>query len=155
MSKAGLWTLLALLATSCKGGGLSEGEEESGSGSGGGPPLSKEAIANIASTAAAMAVLGGAICYLLLCFDRQERMERVRTAQERNRQITRQLEAARQAKKQKKQQSAGNGAEQEASEEGGSLIFSQRHHSHLEEDDSSGPRGTSEPLVSSLTTKPS
>ena len=162
----GVWSLLSLLAAVCRSGSShlserGEGEASSGSGSGSGDsseaPLTAEAIANIASSAAAVAVLGGAVCYLLLCFDRQERMQRVRAAQDRNRQITRQLEATKQAKREQKQQKK-QGAERvepglEEQSSTNQLLFSQEHHSHHEDDDISGAsRDPSQPLVTSPTT---
>ena len=158
MSSTGVSTLFALLVALCGAADLSE-REGSGSESGSGdssdssePVLSAEAIANIAASAAAVAVLGGAMCYLLMCFNKQERIERVRAAQERNRQISRRLEAAKLAKKEKQQ--THSAAERQAEmgshgEEGGaagSLLFSAVHRSHLEDDDGTS-RDPSQPLV--------
>ena len=157
MSSTGVSTLFALLVALCGAADLSE-REGSGSESGSGdssdsePVLSAEAIANIAASAAAVAVLGGAMCYLLMCFNKQERIERVRAAQERNRQISRRLETAKLAKKEKQQ--THSAAERQAEigshgEEGGaagSLLFSAVHRSHLEDDDGTS-RDPSQPLV--------
>ena len=153
---AGLSTLFALLGTLCRAADLSE-REGSGSESGSGdssdssePVLSAGAIANIAASAAAVAVLGGAMCYLLMCFNKQERMERVRAAQERNRQISRRLEAAKQGKKEKQQTPSATERQAEVGEEGGaagSLLFSAVHRSHLEDDDNGTSRDSSQPLV--------
>ena len=154
MATAGASTLLALLVALCKAAHLPEREERSGSGSGSGsgdsdassePGLGGEAIANIASSAAALAVLGGAICYLLMCFNKQERMQRVRAAKERNRQISRQLEASRQARKAAEQQTDASRAEE--GRDAGSLLFSQEHRSHMDDDDSGRSRDPSQPLV--------
>ena len=125
--------------------------EDEGSGSGNGtdsgePALSAEAIANISATALGLFVMGCALCYLIMCFNREERMQRVRMAQERNRQITRQIEAAKQ-KRRAQQQEAGQ-LETSSQEEGraaGSLLFSQVHHSH------ESPVGTSRDQQSSPT----
>lgn len=142
-----LWCWLALLAVFCATRSVASlrlraEDEGSGSGSENGtdsePVLSTEAIANISVSALALFVMGSALCYLLLCFNREERMQRVRMAQERNRQITRQIEAAKQ-KRRAQQQEAGQ-LETSSQEEGraaGSLLFSQVHHSH------ESPAGTS------------
>ena len=137
----GVLAQVAALAAVCRADYLAaREEEEQSSGSGGDDdspseeqPLSPEAIANIAASATALLVLGGAVCYLLMCFDKQERMQRVRMAQERNRQITRQLEEAR--RKKREQQPSGARAEASTEEErrsAGSLLFSQVHHSQDE-----------------------
>lgn len=128
-----LFTSLCLLWVLCSRA------DEDGSGSGGGsshePPLSPEAIANIAATAAALAVIGSALCYLMMCYNRDERLQRVRMAQERNRQISKQIEAAKQRKR-AQQLATGSRLETSAEEErraAGSLLFSQVHQSHREE----------------------
>lgn len=128
--------------------------DEEGSGSGSGsrdePPLSPEAIANITATAAAVAVIGSAMCYLIMCYNKDERMQRVRMAQERNRQIARQIEAAKQRKR-AQQLAAGSHLETSTNEEkkaAGNLLFSQSHHSHLE------GGGSRDPLVSGSSQTP-
>ena len=165
MSTAGVSTLLALLVTTlCRATHLSERGEGDGSGSESGSGgsddsservLGAEAIANIAASGAALVVLGGAMCYLLMCFNKQERMERVRAAQERNRQISRRLEAARQAKRGK--QLAPPAAESSSvGEEGraaGNLLFSAEHHSHLVDDEVGG--ASRDPSQLPLVTTPS
>ena len=159
-TEGSVYTLLTVLFTVCGAahaylGTRQEEEEEegesSGSGSGGGsegPPLSTEAIANITASAVALVVLSSAMCYLLMCFNKEERMQRVRMAQERNRQIVQQLEAAKQ-KKRAQEKASGGGSQSGSSREeerhsAGNLLFSQSHHSHQE-----GSRETeNNPLVS-------
>lgn len=138
-----LYASLGLLWVVCRA-------DEEGSGSGRGssdePPLSTEAIANITATAAALAVIGSALCYLMMCYNKDERLQRVRMAQERNRQITKQIEAAKQRKR-AQQLATGNRLETSAEEErraAGSLLFSQAHHSHED-------RGSRDRLVSDST----
>lgn len=55
--------------------------------------LSAEAIANIAATGAAIAIIGSLTCYLCYCYNHREKMARVRTAIERNRLIRERLAA--------------------------------------------------------------
>lgn len=49
--------------------------------------LSGEAIANIAATGAAIGIIASITCYICYCYNHRERMERIRTAIERNRAI--------------------------------------------------------------------
>ena len=49
--------------------------------------LSGEAIANIAATGAAIGIIAMITCYMCYCYNHRERMERIRTAIERNRVI--------------------------------------------------------------------
>ena len=58
------------------------------------PILSGEAIANIIVTLLAVVTLASAMCIIAQRFQRQEHNDRVRMAKERNRQIDRQLAAA-------------------------------------------------------------
>lgn len=164
----GVCTPLAVLCAVWRAGVLRVGAAEEGSGSGSGaegssrePPLSPEAIANIVATAAALLVIGSAMCYLLMCFNRDERMQRVRMAQERNRQISKQIEAAKQKKRaQQHQQLAGSGQLETSREEersAGNLLFSQAHQSHhLDDQEARTSRdksnNPSQPLVSSTRT---
>lgn len=165
------WRLLTVLCVVYRVAYLDLGsaEDDGGSGSGngsndtaregGGPPLSAEAIANISASAAVLFVMGSAICYLILCFNKEERMERVRMAQERNRQITRRMEEAvqkrRMRQEQQQQQQGGTSQVQVEGEEEekavGGFLFSQSHHSHEIETTTSRDIETSptQPLVPS------
>ena len=169
-----LWKALVLLWAACCATSLHLREEDDGSGSGSGskngtdggsPPLSHEAIANISASGLALLVMGSALCYLLMCFNREERMQRVRMAQERNRQITNQMEAAKQRRRAQQAQPVGahgslqspipggRGGEGEEEKAVGALLFSQVHRSMEAEGDASHEKGTSppyEPLVSSV-----
>ena len=49
------------------------------------PILSAEAIANITATVVGVCLISSMLCYLLLVFNKQERMQRVKSALERNR----------------------------------------------------------------------
>ena len=129
--------LFAVLGAVCRADLLDTREtvEDVGSGSGRqdstDPPLSGEAIANITATVFGVSVIGAALCYLLLCFNKDSRIQRVRMAQERNRQITKQIEAVKQKKR--AQQLAGSGQLETSREEeksAGNLLFSQVHSSH-------------------------
>ena len=153
--------MCALLAVLCVLCGVSAAREEegsgedqlgSGSGSGSDPPLSGEAIANITASVLGISVIGAALCYLMLCFNKDSRLQRVRMAQERNRQITRQIEAAKQKKR--AQQLAGSGQLETSREEekrsAGNLLFSQAHRSHEEGGESRDTESNpTEPLVPS------
>ena len=151
--------LLAVLGAVCRAdflGTREEMAEDVGSGSGredsADPPLSGEAIANIVASVLGVSVIGAALCYLLLCFNKDSRMQRVRMAQERNRQITKQIEAVKQKKR--AQQLAGSGQLETSREEerrsAGNLLFSQVHQSHEEGGESRDSESNStEPLVSS------
>lgn len=126
-----------------------EGSSTSGSGDdddSSQPILSPDAIANITGTAAGILVLSSAVCYLLMCFNKQERMQRVRAAQERNRQITRQIETVKQKKRAQQRQTQAAAAaprneddestetsNEEERRSAGSLLFSQVHRSHHED----------------------
>ena len=161
------YALLALLCAVCRAASLHARAEDEGSGSGSGsgtgdePPLSPEAIANISATVAALFVIGCALCYLLMCFNRAERMQRVRMAQERNKQISQQIEAAKQKRRAQQQQLSGGGQLETSREEerraAGGLLFSQSHHSHEDPAGASRDKESSptQPLVSSTRTSPS
>ncbi len=90
------------------------------------PILSAEAIANITATGVAICIISSVLCYLYLCFNKYERMDRVRMALERNRQIERQLAAARERERKEKEQQEGGGGGGGREE----LFFSQVHTSH-------------------------
>ena len=130
--------LFAVLGAVCRADfqDTRETAEDVGSGSGGqddtNSPLSGEAIANITATVFGVSVIGAALCYLLLCFNKDSRIHRVRMAQERNRQITKQIEAVKQKKR--AQQLADSGQLETSREEekrsAGNLLFSQVHSSH-------------------------
>lgn len=101
------------------------------------PVLSGSAIANITGSAAAILIICSVMCYLGLVYNKQERMLHVRTALERNRQIDRQIAAA----KARQQQKAGDDGEKEGKEEGAPppgdddpLLFSAVHTSHKQVD---------------------
>ena len=49
--------------------------------------LSADAIANIAATGAAIGIIASITCYMCYCYNHRERMQRIRTAIERNRVI--------------------------------------------------------------------
>ena len=152
--------LLAMLAAVCRADFLDTRETADDVGSGSGrqdstdSPLSGEAIANITATVFGVSVIGAALCYLLLCFNKDSRIQRVRMAQERNRQINKQIEAVKQKKR--AQQLAGSGQLETSREEekrsAGNLLFSQVHSSHEQggesRDSDSNP---TEPLVPSPT----
>lgn len=152
------WVLLAVLCGSHSVTSLRLRAEDEGSGSRNGtgdePVLSAEAIANISVSALGLFVMGSALCYLIMCFNKEERMQRVRMAQERNRQITRQIEAAKQKRRAQQQEAEHPEAGSQEAEEGravGSLLFSQVHRSHespgrTSRDQQSSP---TQPLVSS------
>ena len=55
--------------------------------------LSGEAIANIAATGAAIGIIVFITCYMCYCYNHRERMERIRTAIERNRTIRERIAA--------------------------------------------------------------
>ena len=55
--------------------------------------LSGEAIANIAATGAAIGIIAWITCYMCYCYNHRERMERIRTAIERNRVIRERIAA--------------------------------------------------------------
>jgi len=137
-----------LLLTALNGTGIAErvAGDVSGSGmnpnstadpsTGPDPVLSGSAIANITGSAAAILIICSVMCYLGLVYNKQERMLHVRTALERNRQIDRQIAAA----KARQQQKAGDDGEKEGKEEGASspgddpLLFSAVHTSHKQVD---------------------
>ena len=61
--------------------------------SSGGETLSAEAVANIAATGAAIGIIASITCYMCCCYNHRERMERIRTAVERNRTIRERIAA--------------------------------------------------------------
>ena len=167
------WKAIGLLSAACCAASLHLREDDDGSGSGASsmnstdsdidsPPLSREAIANISASGLALLVMGSALCYLLMCFNREERMQRVRMAQERNRQITRQMEAAKQQRRAQQAQPVGAhdslqspipggrwGEGEEEAKVAGALLFSQVHRSMEAEDAASHDNLPYKSLVSS------
>ena len=55
--------------------------------------LGAEAIANIVATGAAIGIIVSITCYMCYCYNHRERMERIRTAIERNRTIRERIAA--------------------------------------------------------------
>lgn len=82
------------------------------------PVLTPDAIANITTTVLAIILLTSIVCYLLMCYEKKERMDRVRLALEKNRAIEKQMVAAK----------ARQSRERERAESGAS-IFSASHSS--------------------------
>ena len=58
------------------------------------PVLTPDAIANITTTVVAIILLTSIVCYLLMCYEKKERMDRVRLALEKNRAIEKQMAAS-------------------------------------------------------------
>ena len=82
------------------------------------PVLTPDAIANITTTVLAIILLTSIVCYLLMCYEKKERMDRVRLALEKNRAIEKQMVASK----------ARQSRERERAESGAS-IFSASHSS--------------------------
>ena len=55
--------------------------------------LGAEAIVNIAATGAAIGIIASLTCYMCYCYNHKERLERIRTAIERNRVIRQRIAA--------------------------------------------------------------
>lgn len=55
--------------------------------------FSAEAIANIAASGAAIGIIASITCYMCYCYSHRERMERIRTAIERNKTIRERIAA--------------------------------------------------------------
>lgn len=74
------------------------------------PVLTADAIANITTTVVAIMILTSIVCYLLMCFEKRERMDRVRLALEKNRAIEKQMVAskARQSRERERTESSGS-----------------------------------------------
>ena len=97
--------LIALIVLLCTNSASSQEEySNSTAGNSTAGPLSANAIANITASGLAVVIIAALACYLLMCFDREERMNRATVAIERNRVIDRQLAAAR--ARQQQQQAA-------------------------------------------------
>lgn len=132
-----LWLLSALVAL-CSAGrdvahGITTREEmrnETGNSTTTEPVLTGEAIANISASLVAICVLSSVLCYLFLFFNKQERMVRVRTALERNRQIDRQIAEARARQAQAQVTGKEGGSSTSEPPERRNLLFSQVHKSH-------------------------
>ena len=145
------WELLVLLLTALSGTGIAERltvrDVEVGSGmdanSTADPLLTGSAIANITASAVAICIIFSVLCYLGLVYNKQERMDRVRMAMERNRQIDRQLAATRARQQQKAEdnggkegQDGGKAGQDEGAPPPGDepLLFSAVHTSHRQVD---------------------
>ena len=126
----------------CTGGvtGSLQPRLENGTENGGGngtnsePVLSADAIANITASSVAVFLIAAMVCYLWQCFDRRQRLDRIRMALERNRQIEKQMAAAK-ARQRTAQLGEGEGSrvgtgEAASSQEREALIFSAVHRSH-------------------------
>ena len=111
-----------------------EAENEGANGTRSEPALSTDAIANITASSVAVFLIAAMVCYLWQCFDRRQRMDRIRMALERNRQIEKQMAAAkaRQRTSQLEEEEGSRaGAGGAASSQGReALIFSAVHRSH-------------------------
>lgn len=73
------------------------------------PILSGEAIANITMTVLAIILLSSLVCYLVMCYEKKERMDRVRLALEKNRAIEKQMVASK-ARQSRERERADSGA---------------------------------------------
>lgn len=58
------------------------------------PVLTPDAIANIVTTVLAIVFLTCIVCYLIMCYEKKERKDRVRLALEKNRAIEKQMVAS-------------------------------------------------------------
>ena len=125
-------------------------ENDGGNGTSSEPALSANAIANITASSVAVFLIGAMLCYLWQCFDRRQRMQRVRMALERNKQIERQMAAAKARQKQRLEEEEGRqvgaggligGQGREA------LLFSAVHRSHELPRESGSLNAEQQPLL--------